>query len=347
MVKWRFLFERAPATYILATEEVITESVGRGKAPPTVRVNIFDPPAVLVGRHQCLEAEVNLEEVKKLGFDVNRRCTGGGAILMYEGAPGWEIWIPEELPGLPSSIEERYAYLSRVPVRFFEILGVKARYRPKNDVEVGGRKISGTGMWSEKGGLLFCGTILLDFDVKRMLRVLKLVPEKISDKLIKSFEERVTTVKRELGRKPSLDEICLAFKKAVEELFNVELVDGKLNDWEMNKLKEVIKKYEDPSWVYRPGEPKGVSSVFVKKTRAGLFRIYVKKLRNTIESVFITGDFFVYPQRAIYDLEATLKWTVAKPDTIREKVLRVFKNAEILGMKTEELADLLVEALCS
>lgn len=206
MEEWRFLFHREPSDFLLASEEVITRSVGRGEAPPAVRVNVFDPPAVLVGCHQCLHAEVDLEKARERGFDVNRRPTGGGAILMYEDAPGWEIWIPEDfVKGL--EIEQIYEELSKPVVYALRELGVDAKFRPKNDIEVSGRKISGMGVYAEAGGVMLCGTLLLDFDVRTMLEVLKLPVEKISDKAIRTFEERITTVAREVGRKPSLDEV--------------------------------------------------------------------------------------------------------------------------------------------
>jgi lipoate-protein ligase A len=172
----------------------------------------------------------------------------------------------------------------RIPIKAFHNLGVtKATFRPKNDIEVNGRKISGTGIYTEYDGVLFCGTVLLDFNVELMLKLLKLPIEKLSDKVVKSFEERLTTVKRELGFKPSIDDV-------------VELME----------LEEVIKKYRSDEWVYGFRRGSGFNRVCTHKTPAGLLRIHVKVFEDVLESILITGDFFTYPNTLIYDVEARL-----------------------------------------
>lgn len=196
-----------PASFIHASQETIVRSVGKRIVPPTVRIVVFKPPAITVGYFQNVEEEVNLEEAKKCGLDIMRRPTAGGAIIQSEDAPGWEIYVPEILPNLPPIIEESYEYLSKPIIEFFNMMGIDAKFRPKNDIEVNGKKISGMGQFRESGGILHTGTFLFDFDIPLMIKVLKLPIEKFSDKAIKSFEERITTVKREKGFKPSLEEV--------------------------------------------------------------------------------------------------------------------------------------------
>lgn len=339
MSPWRFLYHKASDDYILATEEVITKSVGLGRAPPTIRVNVFDPPVVLIGFNQDVYEEVNVDVAKELGFRINRRPTGGGAILMYEDTPGWEIWLPESMvKGM--DVSTMYEYLMKVPLKAFHKLGLtNARYRPKNDIEVNGRKVSGTGIYMEYGGVMFCGTALLDFDVVTMLKVLKLPIEKLSDKVVKSFEERVTTFKRELGFKPSIDELVRAFKEAVKEVFNVELVDGELNEWELSELEKTVVKYRSSEWVYDFRRGSGYANICTYKTSAGLIRIHVKVFEEVLESVVITGDFFTYPNKLINDIEARLKWTHI--DYITKELSSV--NGVIHGLSLEELGEYIIK----
>jgi len=348
-MKWRFLFHEAPSDFLLATEEVLTKSVGRGLAPPTIRVNIFNPTAVLLGRHQIVEEEVNLEAIERYGLDLNRRCSGGGTIIMDKDTPGWEVWIQEDLPGLPKDLEERFEYLSSPILKLFDLIGVKASFRPKNDIEVQGRKISGTALYTDSGGLMFCGTVLLDFNIRRMLEVLKLAPEKISDKMISSFEERITTVKREAGAVPNIEQLIKAFRRAFEETFHIKTEEGDLNDHETELLENMIQRYRNREWIYGKGPSKGVMQTYTKKTPGGLIRIHVKMTRGVIENVLITGDFFAYPPRLVYDLEASLKWVRAEPSEIKTAVIRTFKQVrgEILGITPEELAELIYNATSS
>ncbi len=349
-MKWRFLYHKAPADFILATEEVLTRSVGRGQSPPTVRLNVFDPPAVLVGRHQCLMDEVDMEAALRKGYHVNRRCSGGGAIIMNIDSPGWEIWIPQDM-ARELSIEDIYRQYSKPILRLLRYLGLNANFRPKNDIEVHGRKISGMGLYTEENGILICGTILLDLDVRSMLEVLKISAEKLSDKAVKTVEERITTVKRELGYKPDINELIGLFKKAFEEEFNIELEEGGLADHELKDLEETIKIYRSKEWIYdeRSVDTRVYTGVYVKKTRGGLFRIYYKLHGKAIENIMITGDFFAQPQRVILDLESRLKWSPLDQNEIHKIVREVFteQQAGIIGLTSIELANLLYEALKS
>lgn len=341
MVPIRILFRKAPADYLLATEEVITRAVGLNISPPTLRVNVFDPPAVLVGYSQDVYEEVNLEEAVKLGFHVNRRPTGGGAILMYEDTPGWEIWLPASMLST-IGVEQMYVELSKIPLTALEYLGVKgAKLRGKNDIEVHGRKISGTGLYMDSGGVLFCGTMLLDFNAKLMLKLLKLPVEKISDKDIKVFEERLITLKEILGFKPAVKDVLEAFKKAVREVLNASVIEGDLNEWEVKELQSVIEKYRSHEWIYglRFTLDKSFTKICKYKTPAGLLRIHLKLFENTVEQVIITGDFFSYPQNALNELEAQLKWIHV--DDIPHYVLKFDSSVKIPGLTLRELADLI------
>jgi len=341
------------AAEIHASQEVLMESVGKGLSPPTARICIYRPPAITIGYFQDVFEEVNVKEARRLGLDIMRRPTAGGTVLMKgpegsEDVPGWEIWVHEKFKGLPDDIEERYYYLTLPMIEVLNKLGIDAKFRAKNDIEVKGRKIAGVGECVINNGLLHTGTLLIDFDIPTMLKVLRIVPEKISDKHIKIVSERITTIKRELGYKPSLREISNLFKKALKYYFNTNIGKGELTSWETSRLKEIIKRYSSYEWTFKNIVPKTYSWSYIKKTRAGLFRIYVKiEDEKTINSVIISGDFFIHPRRTIYDLEAKLKWRKLEKNEVYAIVKEVFQehNAKILGIGVEDFFKVLWNAL--
>jgi len=337
----RGLFHRAPADFLLASEEVLTRGVGLGLSPPTVRVNIFDPPAVLVGYNQDVYEEVNVEEAMKLGFSVNRRPSGGGAILMYEDSPGWEIWLPQSLvEGL--DIGQIYVELAKIPLIALRYLGIEnARLRGKNDIEVGGRKISGTGLYIHARGRTFCGTVLLDFNTRLMLQLLRLPIEKMSDKDVETFEKRIVTAREILGSKPSVRDVLEAFRRAVGDVLKVEVADGDLNEWELGELQRTVEKYRSSNWIYgyKATDGRTFTKICKYKTAAGLLRIHVKVFENILEQILLTGDFFAYPSTAIHELEANLKWIAV--DDVHQKVIEFADRMTIHGLSIYELANLI------
>lgn len=93
------------------------------------------------------------------------------------------------------------------------------------------------------------GTMLISPDVRRMFELLKVSPEKISDKFIASVFERVTTVERELGRKPSFEEVREAMIKGFGKSLDIELVENKLTNREVKLAQDLRPKYTSEEWL--------------------------------------------------------------------------------------------------
>jgi len=204
MDKWRLLDTgKRSAAENMALDDVILRCKSNNLIPNTIRFLQFDPPAVLVGYHQDVEHEVRLDYVKKNRIDVNRRATGGGAIYFDKTALGWEIVASKDSLPRYQGMEGLFRVMCEDPVHALNMLGIGAAFRPKNDIEVDGRKISGTGgvEWDE--AFLFQGTLLVDFDVETMVRALRIPIVKLKDKELGSARERVTCIKSELGYQPS------------------------------------------------------------------------------------------------------------------------------------------------
>ena len=161
MRQWRLLDTGyRSAAENMALDEVILECRDGELVPDTIRFLQFDPPAVLVGYHQDVEQEIRLDYVKNHGIEVNRRLTGGGAIYFDRSSLGWEIVASKaSVPRL--NAEHLFRTMCEGAVNALRTLGIEADFRPKNDIEVNGRKISGTGGTERGGAFLFQGTLLV------------------------------------------------------------------------------------------------------------------------------------------------------------------------------------------
>src|SRR3989304_5284878 len=130
-------------------------------------------------------------------------------------------------------------------------LGVRAYFRPRNDIETQGRKISGTGGTELSGAILFQGTLLVDFDVDEMLRSLRIPTEKLQNKEIESVKERVTCLKWELGRAPSIQTIKASLTKGFEETFGVRFENKPLTIEEEESLKTKLAYFSSKEYVFK------------------------------------------------------------------------------------------------
>jgi len=248
-MEWRLLPIRIDdSSTSMAIDEAILRLNAEGKSPNTVRFWRWKPSAISIGCFQSLEKEVDLGVAKKYGVDVVRRITGGGAVFHdHDGELTYSVVCSQE--DVPDDIIESYKLICGGLVNGFERLGLQAEFRPVNDVQVKGRKISGSAQTRRWGSVLQHGTVLISPDVRRMFELLKVSPEKISDKFIASVFERVTTAERELGRRPSFDEVRSAMGEGFETAFGVELVEGELAADELELANELKPKYSSEEWL--------------------------------------------------------------------------------------------------
>lgn len=292
-----------------AFNRAILEARKRDAIPSTLRFLQFGPSALL-GFHQSAEQELDLDYCRANGVDIQRRITGGGALYMDETQFGWELYLKRSDVGTAdmSAIARR---ICEAAARAIATFGVDARYRPRNDIEVNGRKISGTGGAFDGDALLYQGTLLVEFDVERMLRCLRIPAEKLSDKAIADARERVVNLKELLGTAPALDDVKRRIADAFAAEFGVTFVRGEITPTEQQLFEEALAQIDTAEWIDLVQKPKSDLPIVeaAQKFAGGLLRAAVAYDRagERIRQVWFTGDIFVNPRRTVADLEAALK----------------------------------------
>ncbi len=235
---------KSSAAMNMAVDEAVMLS---GK--PTLRFYGWEPRAVSIGYFQGIGQEVDLEKCAQLGVDVVRRLTGGGAVY-HDQELTYSLIVPEGSGLVARDVLESYGRICAPIVEGLKSLGLEAEFKPINDILVNGRKISGNAQTRRKGMVLQHGTILLDVDVEAMFSLLRVPSEKLRGKMIKAAEERVTSVRAELGQDVTFSRVKEALTKAFRQHSHMrELKQGTLSKEEgegAEKLAET--KYSTKEW---------------------------------------------------------------------------------------------------
>ncbi len=331
---WRYLAEDGvSASFGLAADEALARRQSTGASPPTLRLYTYVSHCALVGRFQRVESELVLSECRRLGVAVNRRPTGGGAIIMGAGQLGVAI-MARSNPGARSyeRTRELFTHFSAGIIEALRGLGIEAEYRRKNDVEVGRRKVAGLGIYFDPaGGLLFHASLLVELDIAFMLSVLRTPFEKISDKEIATVAERMTTVSRELGRPVTVGEVRNRLRDAYARTLEIDLVPGGFSPDELAEIRELERgRYQSQAWLDRePATPDAAGSATVK-TEGGLLTAQLTLAGDIIKAIYLTGDFFT-DESVVAGMERALRWHPASPEVVL-KTLVAIREGEGLAL---------------
>jgi lipoate-protein ligase A len=246
-MKWRVVeLETHDAYFNMALDEAVSEGIMNGSSPPTIRFYTWKRGAVSIGCFQSMKDEVNIGTCRELGVDCIRRWTGGGAVYHDpEGEITYSLIAPASL--FPKNITRSYEVICGWIVNGLKTLGIDAVFSPVNDIIVKGKKISGSAQTRRGGVLLQHGTILYDLDLATMFGVLNVSKQKITDKMIKSAQERVTSISdhRDLDKMDVYKALLRSFTEGKDHDY------GNWTDDELLRAEElVLQKYDTEKWLF-------------------------------------------------------------------------------------------------
>ena len=233
----------------MALDQVLSEEVGAGIRKPTMRIWEWEKPAVVLGSFQSVKNEVDLENAARYGFDIVRRISGGGAMFMEAGSViTYSIYAPAELvQGM--SFADSYAFLDEWVIVALKSLGIDASYVPLNDITSPTGKIGGAAQKRlGSGAVLHHVTMSYDMDGDKMVEVLRIGREKMSDKGTKSANKRVDPLRSQTGltRGEIIDKMVATFTglygAAAGDITPDELASAQ---------KLVDEKFGTQEWLYR------------------------------------------------------------------------------------------------
>ncbi|GEC76126.1 lipoate--protein ligase family protein [Microbacterium maritypicum] len=247
---WEIVHDEAVSPRMnLALDEVLTSRVGEGRRRPTLRIWEWNESAVVIGSFQSYRNEVDPEGAATHGFDVVRRISGGGAMLMAAGQIiTYSLYVPASLVA-GMTFADSYAFLDDWVLQALRSLGIDAVYQPLNDIASPTGKIGGAAQKRlANGGVLHHATLSYDIDGQVMTEVLRIGREKLSDKGTTSAAKRVDPLRSQTGLERA--EIIERFKDTFRSLTDAET--GSISADEYADAEALVEsKFATEAWLHR------------------------------------------------------------------------------------------------
>ena len=295
-------------------------------------------PYVCIGYHQDLEQEVDLEFCRAHDIPIFRREVGGGAVFLDGNQLFFHLILKHDNPIAPKRIDAFYQKFLKPVIAVHHRIGLQVEYKPVNDLIFQNRKISGTGAAEIGDSIVLVGNLILDFDYETMARVLKIPEEKFRDKVKKTIEENLSTIRRELGaeRADQWDENTLNNMLAEEfQKLLGPMTPARKDNLLIAKMQAMKSEMMRDDWLFHRGKRVGGRVVKVRsglevvqrmhKATGGLIRAEFVVEDGCYKEVAISGDYFCFPKDTVSRLQSSIE------DSPTKEILKVVTDFYQMG----------------
>lgn len=319
---------RKRLTFFLAMEEWAARSL-----PADEYFFIWEVgPTVICGRNQETDKEIDIEFCRCSGIDICRRLSGGGAVL----ADNDNFMFSYIAPG--DDTEKIFHRFTARVAAMLQSLGLEAEARGRNDIYIGGRKISGGAYYKLPGRGIAHSTMLYSFNPEMMRKALTPSRGKLESKGVTSVEASVSSLSAE-GLRMSQQE----FKDYIQKSVTDDTLT--LGNADISAIEEIQRRYDDPAFIFgKKTEYRHTASSTTYVKGAGNIDIAIAIAPDgTIARFDIKGDFF--GNRDCGEIEKRLQGIKADITTIKSRLAGFDTGKVIHGLDTRTFTDLIDRTL--
>lgn len=266
----------------LAIEEYILKNLSIDQ---TYLLFYINEPSIIIGKNQNTIEEINTAYVEEKGIHVVRRLSGGGAVYHDLGNLNFSFITKDDGESF-----HNFRKFTEPVIVALQKLGVNAELKGRNDIVVGNRKISGNAQFSTKGRMFSHGTLMFDSEIEHVVSALRVKPDKIESKGIKSIRSRVANISEFLSEPLTMEQFrTFLLKNIFRDVEHIPAYQLTEADW--NQIRQLSKKrYQNWEWNY--GKSPKFNIHKTKRFPVGQIDIRLEVAKGRIEQCKIFGDFF-------------------------------------------------------
>lgn len=308
--------------FYLTMEEWIARRLPAGDYFFTWQVD----PTVIFGRNQDIDKEVDLDYCRRHGIAFYRRRSGGGCVFADRSNIMFSFITPSE------QVVTTFSRYTSLVARMLQSLGLDAEAGGRNDITVGGRKVSGNAFYHLPGRSIVHGTMLYDTDLAHMAGAITPSRSKLESKKVASVESHITTLCRHLDI-----DINEFINYATRYLADSTL---QLSASQVEEIEEMSQPYYTREWIYGRRNARSIS----KDRRiegVGEFNIDIERDGDRIRDIEMYGDFFITG-----DLDSLLdkiKGTEATPAALADAIAETDCGSVIAGLNADDLIRIILD----
>ena len=283
-------------------------------------------PTVIFGRTQLVNNEVNLDYCRDNSIQMYRRKSGGGCVFADLSNIMFSYIVSSD------DVVTTFAEYTGKIAAMLRSLGLDAKATGRNDIFIGDKKVSGNAFYHVAGRSIVHGTMLYDTDLAHMTAAISPSKEKLTSKGVESVRSRITTLNQHLDI--SIDEFKNYARRYMcgdEEL--------RLDESDVKAIERISSPYYTKEWIFGK-DPRCSRSINTRIEGVGEFQIQIAVKSNRIESIDMSGDFFL-----LSDIDDKLFRKLAGCEYTMEAVAEVLNDIRldsiISGMTNEQFISLI------
>ena len=223
----------------LALDEALLQQAERGSTGGVLRLWESPDVAVVVGRSSRVVDEVDETEAQQAGVPILRRSSGGAAVLLGPGCLMFSLVLSYEQYPLLRMIDRAHCFVLQRHAEALGRLVEGIHVEGTSDLALVGKKFSGNSLRCGRDHFLYHGTLLYDFDVDQVARLIEPPPRQPAYRADRDHLDFLTNLP------VGADELRCVLREA----WNAEQT---VDDWPASEVQCLVsERYAQRAWNYR------------------------------------------------------------------------------------------------